>query len=274
MQQDAVRLEQAEVLFRRDIWSVAPEDAVTEAGVQMRWFGPVFASVFADLPRAGSLNLIQGAAQPGAVADGYLEAAIEWVSSWEVDFVVPVASDRPGTELAEQWLEWHGYEQGIVVRRFARHGTGPRHDPVPGVEVRGLPPHEDELIGCLATEGLGLPDLAVILFIGLPCLENWRCYVALLEGDVAATGSMMINDGVATLGLDATLSFARGRGCQRALLERRLADAAGTGCHTIQAFACDSIDPAHSPPSANLRRAGFEEVGRIVTWQLPVATDD
>jgi hypothetical protein len=46
----------------QQLWSCAPEDAVIEAGVQARWFGPVLATALAELPDAPGMNLIQGAA--------------------------------------------------------------------------------------------------------------------------------------------------------------------------------------------------------------------
>jgi GNAT superfamily N-acetyltransferase len=270
MQQDAVRLERAERRFRRDIWSVAPADAVVEAGVRMHWFGRVLASVFAYMPGAAVFNLIQGAAEPGATSQGELEAAVEWASSWEVDYMVAVAAGRPETELAEEWLQWRGYEQRLVVKRNVRAATAPEPSEAPYVTVRRLPREEDETIACLAGKGMGLPDMAEILFIALPCLPHWRCYVADLDGEVVATGSMMISEGVATLGIDATLPHARGCGCSRALMERRLADAAAMGCHTVQAFSSEQLGEEGSRATRGLRRFGFEEVGRIVSWGMPV----
>lgn len=269
MQHEEVRLERAECQFRRDIWSVAPVDAVSEAGVRMRWFGPVFATVFADLPEATLFNLIQGAAEPGAVADGHLARAIEWVRSFEVDFMVAVASEHSETELAEQWLQWHDYEQGVVTKRQVRAATPPIHTETPGVEVSELPAEEDELIAILAAEGLDLPSLAGILFIGLPRLDNWHCYVARVDGELVATGSTMSRDGIATLGIDTTLPYFRGRGCHRALLERRLEDAAESDAQLVQAFSSDMPDGEPGAASRSLRRAGFAEVGRIVCWQPP-----
>lgn len=269
LQAEASRLEQAERRFRHDIWSVAPSDAVAESGVRMRWFGPVLASVFADLPEAGPLNLVQGATEPGAIEKGQLQAAVGWTQEWEVDFMVPVPSGRPRTELAESWLHWHGYEQRLVMRRYARSCVPPIHSATPGVEVLELPAEACETVAILAGQSLGLPMLAEILFIDLPCLENWRCYVAEVGEVPVATGSLMIDGEVATLGIDGTVSLARGYGCHRALLERRLTDAVVAGCRFVQAFTADEVEGRHSASTRSLRRAGFEEVEQIVVWQQP-----
>jgi GNAT superfamily N-acetyltransferase len=270
MRYDAADLERAERLFRADIWSCAPIDAVTEAGVQARWFGPVLATTFAELPDAPGMNMIQGAAEPGAVEGRHLQEAVEWMQDWEVDYLVPVAAERPGARQAELWLDWHGCEQSVVARKYARPASRPRWRDAPRVDVRQLPREEDEGLGLVIAEGLGVPGLAESLFMGLPCLPGWSCYVAYLEGAEVACGSMRIEDGVAMLGLDATLPHARGRGCNRALLRRRLEDAANAGCYTVVTLCLGGPAQAGAATGRNLRRAGFTEAYRSVVWRPPV----
>lgn len=270
MEYHVADLERAERRFREDIWSCAPPDAVSEAGVQARHFGPVLATAFADLPEAPRMNTILGAAEPGAVSDGHFGEAVEWMREWEVDFQVSVAAERPGTELAETWLDWHGCEQGAVMRQYVRAAGAPAARDAPGVEVHKLPPAAEEGLDCLITEGFDLPFMAGFLFLGLPCLPGWHCYFAYLEDEVVACGSMRIENGIAKLGLDATLEHARGHGCQSALLRRRLRDAAAAGCHTAIARSRDDPARGGSAASRNLRRAGFAEAYRSVVWLPPV----
>jgi hypothetical protein len=269
MYHTAACFERTERRFRADLWACAPEDAVVEAGVQAQRFGPVLATSFADLPDAPGLNLIQGAAEPGAVEGSHLADAVEWMRSWEVDFLVPVASDRPDTARAETWLDQRGCEQGLVIRKYFRGAGRALWRDAPGVEVRRLPPEEDEGFSLVVTEGLGLPALASILFFGLPCLPDWRCYVAYLDGEEVAAGAMLLDGDVALLGLDATLLHARGRGCNRALLRRRLEDAAKAGCRTVLAVALDTPQPGPSAAACRLLDVGFMEGHRSVAWQRP-----
>jgi len=90
----------AELRFREDLWRTAPSDAVQEAEVRMQRFGPILATVFADLSKVTLLNVILGAAEPDAVDGGHLAAAVEWLRSREVDYRVAVCDDRPGTAAA------------------------------------------------------------------------------------------------------------------------------------------------------------------------------
>jgi hypothetical protein len=120
---DTALLAEVELRFREDLWRAAPKDAVEEAEVRHRRFGPILATVFGDLPESSLLNLVQGTAESGAVEDGHLAAAIEWVRQREVDYLVSANLDRPGNARAEIWLTERGYERGATVRRFLHPGT-------------------------------------------------------------------------------------------------------------------------------------------------------
>jgi hypothetical protein len=113
----------AELRFREDLWRTAPSDAVHEAEVRMQRFGPILATVFADLPNVALVNTVLGAAEPTAVEGGHLGAAIEWLRSREVDYTVSVSDDRPGTTAARDWLLSRGYEPGSAMRRYLRPTT-------------------------------------------------------------------------------------------------------------------------------------------------------
>lgn len=264
-------LERLERRFWREIWKIAPLDAVRESGVEMRWFGPLLATAFAELPEVPLLNVIRGAGQPGVARQGYLEEAIDWMQDWGVDFLVPVGETGLGGEQTEAWLNWHGYEQRRVSRTYVRPVAGLDAGDAPGVEVIELPePVETEGMCEYIVEGLDLPELAEFLFCGLPAVPGWRCYSAYLEGNEVACGSMLILGGTAMLGLDATTPRARRRGCHRALLRRRLADAAAAGCHTAISSALDHPSGGTSAAALSLRAAGFAEACRSTAWQQPL----
>jgi GNAT superfamily N-acetyltransferase len=265
---DAAALAGAELQFREDLWRSAPIDAVEEAEVRHRRFGPVLATVFGDLPEAALMNAVQGAAESGAIESGDLAAAIEWVRSREVDYLVSVAYDRPGTEAAVHWLSSRGYEAGPVLRRFVHPGTEEKVDVPSPVEICELGPLETEGMSHIYGSVLGLSSLATILMLGLPNREGWHCYRASLGGQEVACGTMLVLGKVALLGLEATLPEARRHGCHTALLERRLVDARKHGCDVAVAEVCD----AHRSSSAairNLEHLGFEEIPGGGTWRRP-----
>jgi GNAT superfamily N-acetyltransferase len=277
---DGAAIAAAELRFREDLWRSAPEDAVEEAEIRHRRFGPILATVFGDLPDASLMNLIQGAAEPGAVEEGHLAEAIEWVRSREVDYLVPVAVDRAGTDIAEGWFASRGYEPGPEVRRFAHAGTDGTAIPsapllassplVPAapLEICELGPLDAEGMSHIFGNALDLSGIATILMLGLPTREGWHCYRASLGGREVACGSMLIVGKVALLGLEATVPDARGHGCQTALITRRLADARRHGSVIVVAEVCDAY-PGSPEAVRNLERLGFEEIPGSSTWRRP-----
>lgn len=274
MKFDTAAMERAARRFRGDMWRAVPEDAVSESGIEIQSFGPVQATAFGDLPDTHSVNQIQGAAEPGAVEDGHLADAIEWMRSREVEYCVPTASARPGAEQAEQWLGGHGYESGASWGKLV-------HDPSAAIlpenpEIAIYEIGEDEADGegmsMIAAEVLGLSITAETLFFDLPHQAQWRCYTAAvpaLQEGIVATGSMLLDGGVALIGLDATLEPARGHGCQQALLRQRLLDAAAARCHTVFAEFSECDPRSGAVARRNLLRAGFHEAYRSRNWQRP-----
>jgi len=167
-----------------------------------------------------------------------------------------------------------GYERGGGWLKLVRDATTPPDIEVnPEVEVFEL--GEDEADGeglsSIAAEVLDMPLTAGTLFFSLPQEEGWRCYTAVVEpeGEVVATGSMLIEGGVAQLGPGTTLEHARERGCNTALLRRRLLDAAAAGCHTVFVELGEREPASISAAYRNLHRAGFREAYQSHNWQRP-----
>jgi hypothetical protein len=273
MEFDSALLERVAQRFRREMWESVVPEAVVESGIRARDFGPVQATVFGDLPDVYGLNQVQGAAEPGAVEDGFLAEAVEWMRSLEVDFRVPVADGRPGAEQAQVWLSRRGYERSRGWLKLVRDGSPPDIFADPDVTIfeLGAEGIDGEGLSSIAAEVFDLPVTAGTLFYSLPEAENWRCYTAELDAadGVVATGAMMICDGVAQLGPGTTLDYARGRGCHTALLHRRLLDAHEAGCHTVfvELGECDS--DYLQAACRNFYRAGFQGAYESHNWQRP-----
>ncbi len=270
---DAALLERVAQQFRRGMWKSVVSDAVEESGVEVELFGPVQATAFGDLPEIIGLNQVQGAAEPDAVGGGYLAEAIEWMRAREVDYRVPVAEARPGSEEAENWLGQRGYERGgawvKMVLEIAE--AQPLDDNGVVVYELGGDEADGEGLSAILAEAFCMPITTGALFFSLPMEENWRCYTAAadpVEG-IVATASMLIQDGVAQLGPGATLAHARGRGCNRALLRRRLLDAAAAGCHTAFVEVGECEPGRFAAVCSNLLSAGFEEAYGSRVWQRP-----
>jgi hypothetical protein len=263
-------LEALEALDMRmwgDMWDSAAPEAVAEHGIERRSFGPVQATMIADLPGAAWLNLVLGASAPGAIEQGHLAAAIEWADSLGIAYYVPVTPGLADSAAAEDWLAGHGYELGYGWMRFLRDGAPPELPEPQGLEIVELGAGEGEAFGAIVAAGFGLPAWTRSLFVDLPGRGGWRCYQAFVDGEPAATGAMFVDGGIAGFNLAATLEPARGRGCQLGLLRRRIIDAAAAGCHALYVETGERVPDRPSGSYRNILRAGFGETLVCPNWK-------
>lgn len=264
---DSRDLDPVERRFWREVWQSMPGPDAETHGVALRDFGPVQATVARALPGVRMMNLVLGATEPGAVAGGHLAAATEWASAQGVSFYVPVAPGAPATAAAESWLEENGFSRGYSWMKFVRDAHPPRFAEPKGVEVVELGTGTEEPFGVIAAIGFGLPAWAAGFFADLPGRDGWRCYVARIDGEAQACAAMLVDGEVAEFGIAATLEPARGRGCQLALLRRRILDAAAAGCRTLFVETGERAEDRPAGSYRNILRAGFEEAYLRPNWQ-------
>ncbi len=242
-------------------------DAVIEQGIEMRFFGPLQATVVAALPEEPLLHLLLGAAEPGAVSEGHLEGALEWIEDLGLDCRVPLDPSRPEATLAEELLNHRGYERTESQVRFMRESAPPGLPS--GIEVIELTGFT-EGFGEILCEGYGMSPHAGWLFDCLPGRESWRCYFALDErGFPCAAAAMLVHsEAAAQLGFAATDRLARGQGFHHALLNRCIRDAARR-CPQLVAETAEPLDEPDgpSPGCRNLLRAGFKQASVRTTWR-------
>jgi GNAT superfamily N-acetyltransferase len=261
---DPVALDRVERRFWRDIWQSTPHEATSEHGIELREFGAVQVTLTRDLPQVPILNLVLGAPE---ASEADLDYAIAWAEEHGVSPCVPVTPGLTGSAKAEAWLRKKGFEQAYAWMKFVRDPHPPRFPAPAEVEVVELSAADEEPFGTIAAIGFGMPAWAADFFAHLPGRDGWRCYVARVEGTAQACAAMLIEDGVAEFGIAATLEEARGRGCQTALLRRRIVDAAAAGCHTLFVETGERVPDRPSGSYRNILKAGFEEAYLRPNWQ-------
>lgn len=269
---DSAALDRVERLFWRDCWERVDPELAAEHGVALREFGPVQAQAIAAMPKVGMLNLALGATAAGAVEDGELARAVEWMDDLGVIPHVAVTPGSVRTEEAESWLVANGFEPGYAWMKFVRDPHPPRFREPSGVEVVEVDGPGQAPFGMIVANGFEAPAWAAALF-DLPGTPGWRCYVALVDGTPQACAAMRIADGVAEFGMAATLEPARNRGCQLALLRRRIEDAAAVGCETLFVETGERVPGRPSASYRNILRAGFEEAYLRPNWKRPRPAD-
>lgn len=257
---DPTALERTEARFWREIWDEVPAALGVAKGVRRAEFGPVQATVTAAAAEQRFLNLILGAASADAAAEGFLEEAIDWVRDQGVRGFALLDPNLAGAEAAERTLTHADYTREHDWMRFVRDAHPPRFKVSGEVEIVELDgSEEDAPFGSIAALGFGLPAWAASFFAPLPALPDWRCYLALIDGEPQACAAMLLDGEVAELGVAATLEGGRRRGCQLALLARRIEDAAAAGVHTLFVETGARVPGHPSTSYGNILRAGFEE---------------
>lgn len=260
---DPLALDATERRFWGDLWRAAPPTLAAEHGIELRAFGPLQATVVRDLAPVRAMNLVLGAAEADAaqLADG-----LDWAEGSGVDFYVPVTPGLPGSAAAEALLRERGYEQGYGWMKFVRGVEPPEPSERPGVEVVELGAADGALLGRIVSAGFGLPPWMGTLFEGVCGSDGWRCYAALVDGEPVGGATLLVNGAVGELGAAATLEAARGRGCQTALLHRRIRDAAAAGCRTLLVETGERTEDRPSASYRNILRAGFREAYVRPNW--------
>ncbi|HXM55918.1 MAG TPA: GNAT family N-acetyltransferase [Candidatus Dormibacteraeota bacterium] len=143
---------------------------------------------------------------------------------------------------------------------------GPAPEPPVGVEIAEVGPGDEDFIHVLPT-GHDVPAEHLADAIDRTRhqarVEDARRYVASVDGTPAAAAVLLVVGELAYLANASTLPAWRRRGCQGALIRRRLADAAGAGCRracVIAAWASQS--------HANLAAAGFRVAYTKAVWRI------
>lgn len=224
----------------------------------LRRFGEAVAAATPSEPELDFVNRIHGlawidAARLGEVLDFYRGLGLRpWIElppgAEELAARLADAGARPVASLAVVY--------GVPSPRSAA-----------AVEVLELGASEGLRFGALLLEGLGVPAPAVAT--DAPAAAAWattagvRIYVARVDGDDAGAAALSIGDGVGYLANAATLPRFRRRGCQTALISRRIADAAGAGCDLVASLATFA-----SVSQRNLERAGLRTAYTRTVWRL------
>ena len=174
-------------------------------------------------------------------------------------------SPGPGADALMERLAAAGWAQTGFWCTF--HGP-PSERPAPtGVEVIEATAEDMPEFARIHLDGHDVPrddreaaEAAVRGWFGKP---GWRLYLARVDGVAAGSAALTVGDGLGYLANAATVPDMRGRGCQTALLTRRIADAAESGCDMVA-----SLAEFGSGSQRNLERAGLRVAYTQAVWRM------
>lgn len=161
---------------------------------------------------------------------------------------------------ATDWLRTSGLDvEGGGIARFFHRGSTLPSAPQSELTVREAAPDEQSLFGDLMRRAFGFPEGFDTWFGQLAGRADWRVYFACDGSLPVGIGAMYVKDGLAWLGVGATLKEYRGRGAQSLLLSRRVSDAASMGVTSIHVETGHPLQgDAEGPSYRNILRAGFK----------------
>jgi hypothetical protein len=159
----------------------------------------------------------------------------------------------------------HGLAPSAPTVTLHAHLSEAATEPAPHVDVREIGRDDPRYLSVLLS-GYGAPpddaDLRRMIAIEHQT-PGLRRYLATIDGEPAAAAALFTHNNVSLFAGAATLPRFRHRGCQTALITRRLLDAASDSDTAVATAAFAS--PSHS----NLARLGFQITHTRTVWVQP-----
>jgi len=255
MWRDLARRAEAVITVKAERDFAAIADAFP--GAALRRFGAVAATRLPALPQFVPYNKARGfRAEDRAL----LKEILEFYAEAAVRPAVEVWAGDATTELHRTLLDAGLAPATPTVTLHARPSSD-QTAPLVEVQEVGL---DDERYRAVVLGGYETPASEVAFRRALAiehATPGLRRYIALVDGHPAAAGSLFAHEGVSYFAGAATLPEFRRRGCQSALIDRRLADAAEHSDLAVVTAAFAS--PSHD----NLARHGFAMTHTRTVWQ-------
>ena len=228
------------------------------SGLRIERFGSVTAPVTESRAELDFMNRIHGLPEAPERLD-------EVLAVYRSAGVRPWIELPPGSEeLLARLIDEGARPLESVAVLYAR--AEPRAVPE-DPEVRAAGPGEALPFARLHLEGHGVPpgviDVDAPGVAAALARDDVRAYVARLDGEDAAAGVLFLHGADAYAATASTVERFRGRGCQAALLARRLDDAAAAGAELFS-----SLTILGSPSQRNLERAGLRVAYTKTAWRL------
>lgn len=253
---DIARYEACELAAWSDFLRSTPDHVAGSLGVHVSEVkGAVATSVAGADILAFNRVLGIGVREPATPA--MIDELLRWFASEDVArFFVQVSPVAKPEDLAA-WLEDRGLSHYNNWARLCR-----TTEDVPEIEVdleiREIGPEQAEDFGRIVVESFAWPDAMWQLIASPVGRPGWHHYMAYDGEKPAATGAFFALGEIGWFDFAATLEAYRGRGAQKALMARRLHDAAAGGCREAIVETGEPKPGKEFPSYRNMLKLGFE----------------
>lgn len=166
-------------------------------------------------------------------------------------------------------LEGFGLKpSGRCWAKFVR-GSEPAESSRTSFIVEDVTATEPETYARVVVKGFGMPDVLAVWLTALAGRPGWRLYVARDNGAAVGGAALYLGKGWSWFGIGAVLPEARGRGAQRALMERRITDSLAAGCRMMFTETGKPQTGEPAPSYSNIGRSGFGEMYERANYFFP-----
>lgn len=254
-------LEQIEREVPSLLFQLATDEDAEDAGLRAARIGSatVVAASGIDAP---AFNRVLGLGIGEPASEPLLDDIIDWYRATGGSRLFVKVSPMARPPALFEWLRARGFVHHHNRIRLFRGAQEPPPRAtdlhVEEIAVEEIAPEQAETFAATLAQAFGWPPRVQPLLVRLVGQPGWKHYLAFDGRTLVAAASLYVGGSVGHLGPAATLPAYRRRGAQRALLARRLRDAAALGC-TVLATETAEDRPDHPSPSfRNVQRFGFE----------------
>ena len=233
-------------------------------GLRLETFGNAFAAAATEAPELDFMNRVhhlwpEDAPHLPAILRFYAGTGIR---PWFEVFPSEDGADAVAGAIARAGAAPVSYATFLYGAAVARPAAGDASIDIRTVSHEDVDEFSDALLrGHAVPEAeLGLAGAAQRHWPNLP---GTNLYVAIVDGRPAAAAVLRIGDGIGYLANASTVPEFRARGCQTALLARRIADAAAEGCELVAGQAIFG-----STSQRNMQRMGLRPALTLTTWRM------
>lgn len=240
---------------------------VPRLGAATARFGRTTATRLAALPEHPAYNKARGFNNDDI---DHLEAICSFFTDAAVPPLIEVWAGDASATLGRRLARAGFYAAEVNVTLHARpSGSASTAAPEPAIEIREVAPSDVDVYLNTLFDGYGLSTNVASPQRTMMAIEHrsprLRRYLAYLDGQPAAAAALYTTEHASYFAGAATLPSARNRGCQSALIRRRLTDAPAHQITVTTAFG--------SPSQANLQRLGFSIVHTRTLWRPLINTE-
>ncbi|MBW3698461.1 GNAT family N-acetyltransferase [Vibrio sp. T187] len=190
------------------------------------------------------------------------ECLLQYQSHWSPEICVEPAAK---TDELATWLGDRGFQPSYQHEflHLQAHDYASVPNTPQGVTIeRWKADKADAFFELLQASGLVCPDDTWQQKRTFYCTEQFRCFVAKIDGKACAWATSYLISDHAILANAFTFEQARGQGCQTALLNARITDAIDLGAREL----LTDVMP-NSVSSRNCHSVGFTSLGIRAVWE-------